>query len=339
MASTGLPVDHPVRAGTTLRRLLSAAFIAAALGFVGLTIVRHWTEIRTHPWDPNWAMLALSTVGLVAVLGWGVIVWGRVLRHFDGTKPGTPILARIWFLSSIARYIPGKIWQFVAAGRMAQRAGISAAVLLTSLVVYMGFGMLSAGIASVATLPPSRLLGERGADIPAVAIAAAAGVLALALATPQVINFFLRLVPRALHRDVLEWTGSAGDGLRILVLSLIYWTFYAVAFFLFVDALVDIPLSSLPTIGGINALSFLIGYLVFVVPAGLGFREGAITVLLAPLVGGEGLAAALAVLSRLWIIAAELLGAGALLLLTSSGFPPAVALREFVGGLRTGGDS
>lgn len=292
---------------STLRRAASALIVVVALGFVGATIGRNWAEVRTYEWDVDPFQLPSSALLLVAVIAWSVLVWSRVVARFRGGRTSYPALLRIWFLSSLAKYIPGKVWQFVAAAGMARDARLSPPVLLTSIAVYMGFAVLTAAVIAAATLPP----GAMGVDAPVWMLLAAALALALLLVHPAVVNRALRLVPRALGGDVLEWHASWGDAVRIVALSLAFWVFYALPFYFFLDALTEIPMRSLPLLAGINAFSFLAGYVVFLVPAGLGVREAAITVLLAPLVGGPGAAAVLAVASRLWIVVSELLAAGA----------------------------
>jgi len=288
------------------RRALTVVFVALALGFVALTVVRNWEQVEAHQWTINWPQLVLSTVGLVFVLGFAVAVWRRVLGCLESGQAGWMTLARIWFLSSLGRYTPGKIWQFVAAATLARRAGLAPVVVLTSLVVYMGFGLLSAGVVSAATLPFSMLELTLPGWTPIVGAAA----IAIGLCHPAVIQGALRLVPRWLHREVITWNGTWVDGIVIVGASLVYWSLYGGVFYLFLDAVVGVPLEALPVLVGINALSFLVGYLFFIAPAGLGARELVITVLLASVVGGAGIAGAVAVLSRLWVIAAELLGAG-----------------------------
>lgn len=305
------------RRGGLLRRILGVVLVLAALGYVGATIARHWEELQAYQWQVSLPLLLLSIPLLLAVFAFGVFVWGRVLARFHGGGAPLASLLRIWFLSGIAKYIPGKVWQFVAAAGLARRAGLAPVVLLSSLAVYMGFGLVSAGVASAVTLP----LGAVDPRLGVAWLAPAALLAAPLLVHPSVIGFGLRLVPRVLHETVLAWRGGWLDGVWLLALSLVYWALYAVPFWLFVDAVVDLPLRVLPLLAGINAISFLIGYLFFLVPAGLGVREAVITTLLAPVVGGAGAAAVIALASRLWIIAAELLGAGLSLALPAAPTP------------------
>lgn len=286
------------------RRILSTLLVAGGAGFITVTIVRNAHGLQEFRWDTEPWLLLGSVVALIAVFVWGVLVWKRVLTRFVAEPIPYPALLRIWFLSSLARYIPGKVWQFLAAGQLARAAALPAGLLVTSMMVQMIFGLLAAVLIAVVTLPvditgvgaiPDWLL------VPTLMLAAV-------LAHPRMINLGLRVVSRLLNRDVLIWSGSWSQGLGLLVLSMISWLFQGLAFFLFVGSLVNIPLGALLPVTGINALAFAAGYVVLLAPAGLGIREATMAVLLSPYVP-DGVAAAIAVASRLWTIAAELGGA------------------------------
>lgn len=297
------------------RPLIGVLLVAAAAAFLGMTIARHWRELAAFDWRVRWLELGASVLALTAVLAWGVIVWKQVLDRFEHRRVGLGVLMRIWFASNLARYIPGKIWQFVGAAELARAAGLSRVVVLSSMVVHVGFSLLSAAAVSAVALAAWDAVPLPG--LPLAVLAAAS----LFLVHPRVINAALRLVPRAFHDDVLRWNGSWGDGLVLLGLSVLSWVLYGLAFALFVDAIVPIEAAALLPLMGVNALSFLAGYVVFLAPAGLGVREGAMAGLLRPF-APAGVAAVLALVSRLWTIAAELLGGALVLALTRAAAPP-----------------
>lgn len=285
------------------RAALTSFLVLAALGFVAVRIARDWDRLRSFHWELDVGQLALSLVALVAVLCWGVFVWRRVLTHFDHPVAYVP-LARIWYVSSLTRYIPGKIWQFVSAAQLARVAGVAAPTLLTSLLVYMGLSVLSAAIIAATTLPQGAYeLGPHGTRV---LVALAVG--SVFLVHPLVINRGLSVLPRLLRKEAFSWTARWRDGLYLLLLCLVSWLGYGLAFALFMDSLVAIDPQWLLPLTGVNALGFLVGYLVFLTPAGLGPREAAMTLLLSPYVPA-GVAAVVAIFSRIWMIGAELAGA------------------------------
>lgn len=296
-----------IRAPKWVRPLLAALFIAGAAAFLLWTAAQNWADIQRFDWHIRPPLLAASIVAHVAVLAWGVYVWGRVLRRFDPVVPRFPTLLRIWFGSALARYVPGAIWQFVAAAQLARVAGLVPAILLISMLVHVGFSLLAAAIIAALTLPhhPSIPTGPVGI----------VGILAVALLLvhPAVIGGMVRIVARLSRKGTLVWGGSWLDGVELLILSILGWALYGGAFVLFAAAIVELPSGAALPLAGVNALSFLAGYLVVFAPAGLGVREVSMTVLLAGFLPA-GVAALLAVASRLWTVAAELAGGAVALL-------------------------
>jgi len=295
------------------KRIAGAVLVAAAVAYLVWTIARSWDQLRAFDWEVDVAMLVASTAAHVAVLAWGVWVWGRVLRCFAHPPVGNGALQRIWFLSSLARYIPGKVFQFVAVAQLSTAAGLSGAVLLTSLVVHTGMALLSAMLLSAWTLT-----GPLFPALPPVAIGVAATVVCILLVHPAFLNAAIGFIPRLLKKNVIRWEGSWIDGVGVLALSVASWVLYGGAYYLFLASLTEIPASAIPMLSGVNALSFVIGYVSIVSPAGAGVREYAMTQLLLPLVP-EPVGAVLSIASRLWTIAAELLGGALVLLLTRKG--------------------
>jgi uncharacterized membrane protein YbhN (UPF0104 family) len=294
------------------RRAAAAVLIAATVWWVGRLITENWTEVRRFEWRADVPLLAASVVAHVAVLAWGVWVWSRVLRHFEHAPVGLGVLQRIWFLSNLARYVPGKVFQFLALAQLSRSAGLAAPVLLTSVLVHTGFALLSAVVTAAWTLP-SGIVGIGDPWLPRVAVTAGA-ILAV---HPGFLNRILAVVPRLLKKEVIRWNAGWMDGLALLGLSVVSWAVYGVAYQMFMASLADVPWRLLPQMAGVNALSFFVGYL-SPLPGGAGLREVTMTGLLKPYLP-DGVAAVMSLASRLWTIAAELIGGGLVLLAVRRG--------------------
>jgi len=300
------------------QRIVAAALIAAAAWFLGSAVAANWQALREHEWQVSPPLLVASLAVHVGVLAWGVLIWARTLRLFGGPSISFLMLLRIWFLSNLARYIPGKIFQFVAVAQLARGAHLPSAALLASLLVHTGFSLLAAMVLAAFTVA-----GPLLPVLPSGALGAAVLVGAILLVHPSLLNHVLAAASRLARRDLLRWSGRWGDGLALLSLSVGSWALYGAAFYLFLASLTPLPLASLPLLSGVNALSFVAGYMAIVTPGGLGVREAAMTALLQPVVP-LSVAAILAIASRLWTIAAELAGGAAVLLMRRK-TPPEVA--------------
>jgi glycosyltransferase 2 family protein len=249
-------------------------------------------------------LLAVSVVAHVGVLAWGVWVWSRVQDRFEHAPVRFTSLLRFWFLSNLARYVPGL--QFIAVAQMSGAEGHRRLVMVASLLAQTGLALLSALVIGAWTLGGRTALG-------AVPLGLAASGLAVAVMHPGLLNWGLDRVSQLARREPVRWNGSWMAGVEVLGLTCLSWLVYGVAYYLFLRSLTPLPVALLPQLTGVNALSFAAGLVAVVVPGGIGPREGAMTWLLTPYLPA-GVAALLAAASRLWSVLAELLGGGLSLL-------------------------
>ncbi|HEX6940049.1 MAG TPA: lysylphosphatidylglycerol synthase domain-containing protein [Longimicrobiales bacterium] len=281
-----------------LRRAGRGALIALSFVFLGALLVRQREQLAAYPWQVRPFALGLSILGFAAVLVASVGIWGRTLKGF-GVRIPFPVLARIWFLSNLSRYIPGKIWQFVGVAELSRAAGLSALTNVTSLLVFMGITLVAACFVGAYLMPATGPL----ADI-VVALRIAAPFLLLLL-HPAVIGAGVRWASRITRRPLARWDGSWLDGLLLFGLCVLEWLGMGAAFTLFMGSVAPVGAAALPAATAAFALSFVAGYVVLL-PAGLGAKEGALAVLLGTVVPLP-VAAAVAVAARVWTILAELL--------------------------------
>ena len=292
-----------------MRRALGVLVVAAAALFLARTIYRNWGQLGEAEWRVEPLRLAASIAALVLVLAWGVWVWSCVQRHFDHAPVPLSTLMRIWFLSTLARYVPGM--QIVAVAQLSRSAGLSGAVLLTSMTVHTGLSLVSALLVSAWTLPEHLSPGLHPWWAGGAATSAA-----LLLVHPATLNYPLGLLRRILKKDVVRWRGRWVDGVGLLALSVLSWVLYGGAYYLFLHSLVALPARTIVPLAGVNALSFVVGFL-SPSPGGGGVREVAMQGLLGPFLPAA-VAAVLSVAARLWTIAAELIGGGLVLWLARS---------------------
>jgi hypothetical protein len=86
------------------------------------------------------------------------------------------------------------------------------------------------------------------------------------------------------------------------------WSMYGFSFWLFLHGVTTQSVPLLP-MAGIFIVAYQIGYLFLLAPGGVGPREAMMAMLLAPFFG-PGITAALAIATRIWLIAAEAVSAG-----------------------------
>jgi uncharacterized membrane protein YbhN (UPF0104 family) len=296
-------------------RRLQPLFVALAILFIGLLLHTQWEELQRYEWriDPGW--LVLSAGLMMAAWAVEVLLWLRMLETVGYRLPYWASL-RIWFLSAIVRYIPGNIWQPMSLTYLAAQRGVQLEATLTSILLYQLITILAVGPIAAAYFA---LTGNWG-TLNDVFSEAAPGAIALALA-PLIVfvarpRWLLEVVNWGLDRigrPHLPISLSRPTLLFLFVLSAFDWllwgaAFYALAFGIGVAALggnTSAMLHLLP----LYPVAYAIGFLSFLTPSGLGVREGALYVLLTPLLGGGG-ATVLALAMRIWTTLGEVVAAG-----------------------------
>lgn len=265
-----------------------------------MLVGRNAGELRAHEWSVRPGLLMISLVLQIAGLLGGVYVW-RMLLNRMGFGVRYEELARIWFVSGLGRYIPGKVWHFVGAAHLGGTAGLPATVTVTSLAVHTGIFTVAAGMTGVYLLPQD--VGMEGAST-MIASARWLAPLAILLLHPAIIQLGISTIRRLTGREFVDWNGRWRDGILLLFLAVIIWILIGFAFSLFLRSLTPLPAGSTISVVGIHALAFVAGYLAFFVPAGLGAKEGALAGLLTLYVSAP-VAAMLAIAARLWTVAGE----------------------------------
>jgi len=300
--------------------------LAVVAGFLALTLASRWHQVTAVQWSlaPGYfavaCLLLASSYALVAAL------WAVTLAKVAAT----PVTAgvRIWFTANLARYVPGNVWSFVGAVELARREG---APRRTTLAVMALTQALSVGVALLVGLPV--LVAERArlGRSALLGLAVAVGLVALVVVLWRPLERLARrrfaelgpLLDRVLNRGSGEG-GTAVAGTAVLPplwavagLALgyaVYWGLTGLAFAALVRSLFPLAASAVPLAVAGYAAAYAVGFLSLLTPAGLGVREGVLVLALAPVVPA-GPALVIALVSRLWMMVFELLGAMAAYLL------------------------
>ena len=274
----------------------------AILAFAARSLVRNWDELRSQPlaWriEPGWLVLSALVVWAmyaVLILAWRAVLagWGQRL---DGWTAGG-----IWTVSSLGKYLPGKIWAVAGMALLAQRAGVPPWAATGSAVVMQGLaigtGAAVAGLtgreAIEAAHPGSRIV------LALLVVGAVVGV-ALLLWPPFLRRLLRVLAPEAEARGA---PAAAGIGFGIAA-NVLAWLGYGLALWLLARGL--LPGAGLEPLLAVAAFtaSYLAGFLAVFAPGGLGVREALFIIMLqGPL--GIGAATALAVASRVLLTITE----------------------------------
>jgi len=274
--------------------------------FVARYLIRNWETIRAEPvtWrlSPGWITLSLAIV--LATYALLAESWRRMLAGW-GPRLGFLEAARIWVISSMGKYLPGKVWAIAGMALLAERRGIPPATATASAlllqIVSIGTGALLVGATGVAVLETHRP-GSRLA-LGLILAASAAGL--VVVLSPPLARRLLARISRRPDQRVTPRPGALAFGVAA---NLAAWVAYGVALWCLARGL--LPSAELPiadAIGGF-AGSYLAGLLFLLAPGGLGVREGVLIWMLQDRIGPAN-ALVLAGVSRIGMTVADLLAA------------------------------
>jgi uncharacterized membrane protein YbhN (UPF0104 family) len=296
---------------TRLIRIAQPIVLLVALVFIGLLLRSQWDELQEHTWQilPGW--LALSGMFMISSWFLEVSIWQRTMRRVGGELSYEQSV-RIWFASMLVRYIPGNVWQPLGMTVLAQEAGVRPGITLTSIALYQAIHLLSIAPIAAAYLILTRNVGVLNLYLENAALPlAVVGVIPVAA---FVINppWLVRAINFALTRMGREAiTSSLGRSalLSLMLRALVNWSLWGGAFAALLFAFQPMTLSAridlLPHLMAGYAMGYAIGFLSFLTPGGLAVREGALILLLTPVVGAVISVTAIAM--RVWQVTWEVI--------------------------------
>ena len=291
-----------------LRILLGSLIAAAALYFLVNRLVRDWHQI---PWSDiglNVPLLVVSfAVLLVVYLPLFGFTWTVLLRTM-GERLRLLDAVAIITVSQMGKYLPGKIWFTLGRVYLARRHGVPESKTAVSAFMEAGFALLAALLLFALSL----LLVPRG-NIPGSTYWAFALVpLCIVVLHPRVLSPLVNLLLRKLKQPTIDIRLTFGRTLSIIALYLAMWTAQGIGCFLLVNSFYPLTIDKLFIIVGGYALAWILGFLSLVTPAGLGVREGILTLAFG-FAMPESVAILAALLARVWITVAEALAAAAMI--------------------------
>ncbi len=296
------------------KRVVQVVVLALIAIFLGSSVWKSWSHLSDAEWHVEWGLLVAGFLLLVAQELSYAFIWRGILASMGSTLPIVPA-QRIYLSAEFVRYIPGNVWHVITRVLWAEQRGVPKPVGLASMVVELATKITAAALVFAASLffwPPAHALT---ASIPRDALVAAGAVcvpLLLLGLHPRLLRGALSFALRKLGREPVGFALTYTDILRITFAWAVSWLVAGAGFYLVVRSLVAAPLpaGALAIAIGIYAIGWDIGFVTFVTPSGLGFREAAIAGLLTlsglvPVAGGIALGTIIAFVVRLLSTGAE----------------------------------
>lgn len=285
-----------------LKRPLFAGLTLLAVVLAVRSIGQQWNDVQgLGTWNRIvWPRVWLS--GALVMCAYVVLIetWRRVVATWHELLPFSPA-ARIWFVSNLGRYVPGKVWQIGAMSVLAEQAGISGVVAIASALV-VNIVNLAAGVAVVAATGAA--LFDDGRALAVLVTLLVLGMILFPWMAPRA----LRLASRWMGRELPRGSETAKALWIALVGCTIAWLLYGAAFQQLARAVIPDAPTDWPKWTAAFTGSYLLGYIALFAPGGIGVREGSLLYVLPRLsLATAAGASVVTVASRLWLTVLEVL--------------------------------
>jgi uncharacterized membrane protein YbhN (UPF0104 family) len=295
-----------------MRRFLKTVAFLLVVFFLASYLIENWTKIGKFEYEINWPCLSLAFLALLVSLFFLVLALRQIVKVL-GYELSIKKMCAILFYSQIAKYLPGGIWGYVGRVYLYKKEGMSAGdastcvfletllVLLSGIFVFfvsLLFWDKNIPIASMGWVTQKNING----------IGLLVLVILFSLMHPKVLNLLWGLLPDRLVKNRLRFNYNYFLLLRPALFMVLFWLGIGTGFWLLIKTTFYIDVFLLPMAVGAYTLAWIIGFLAFFTPGGLGAREAAL-ILTLNLWLPTHISAVMAVASRIWWIMGELLWA------------------------------
>ena len=292
----------------TRRKLFKLAqwtFAAAVLFFAARSLATQWNKVEARLLHVQFGRQWIGAATVVVLLSFALLIegWRRVMGAWDSHLPFGQA-ARIWFLSSLGKYVPGNIWSLTAMGVMARGRGISALAAAGSSIIMQAVSLVTG--AAIVMITGAQLLGQP--VLVGVSVLILIGIL---LSAPRFLPPLTVWIGSIIGKEVAPPSVPATSIWTAAIASALSWLLYGFAFQLFVRGLLGAAPGEISRYIAVYTAAYILGFISPIAPAGLGVREFTLAAFMTQLgLANEADAALVAIAARLWLTIIELVPSG-----------------------------
>jgi hypothetical protein len=253
-----------------VRLLLQVGLAVVVFGFLVLTVVNDWSDIKREGvhFHGLWLIPALIILPLFYVFS--CYGWELILRSL-GYRIGFKRAQVAWGQPLLARYVPGSVLYVLGRVLLSERAGVPRRISVASIVYEQAISATSAIVVAAYFIikhPDLQGLPERWAVL--LLIPAAIFIL-----SPRVFGPLANRALAAFGRDPLPVVMPLRDVIALIIFYSAIWLVVAFGVYSVARSVTYIPYSDILLVGSAQAIGYFAALVTLVAPAGLGVRDAA----------------------------------------------------------------
>jgi hypothetical protein len=271
-------------AGGFFRRFaapIRISLLVAIVLFAVYAIASSWGRVEQALTEMGPGLIVGSSLVLVASIAGHYVSWLAVLAALGA--PRMPVLASmaISTTSQVAKYMPGSVWTAVVQADLGRRHGVQRRIMLASYGLVLLVSVATASVLSLLVLAGPSPLWIRLVSI----AAAVCGVVLLAsLFHPRLLHSLLDKVFRRFSGEGMPDRIDPRGLVVAIVAVAVAWSLAGVQAWMLAEPL-GATAGEIPFTAGAIMLSWAVGLVIVILPAGAGAREAILVVTLGQIVG------------------------------------------------------
>ncbi len=278
-----------------LRRVLTILVIIIPLLFLVRNLLMNWQEMLAANIQFDVWRMAFSLLGLFlafALFPLGTQLCLRIL----GTRISYLQAYYGYHASQLGKYLPGRVWIIPGRAVTLNRFKVDPVLAGVGTILEMIF-LISTGI--IVFIPFLFLTAQSELQPFAIYGLLASFVGLVVLFIPGVLNWGLSILLKALKRQVIHLDYRWYQMLVLILVYLFFWLAAGSGLYYLINSFYPLAVSSFLPVIGVMGFSWVLGTLSFITPAGMGVREGAMSLLLSSLIPSP-FPALIAIAARFW---------------------------------------
>jgi hypothetical protein len=255
-----------------VRLAIQLGIAVVVFGFLVLTVVNQWSEIRDQGVHFHVLWLIPAFVLLPLFYALSALGWDLILR-FLGYRIGVGRAQVAWGQPLLARYVPGSVLYVLGRVLLSERAGVKRRVTIASIVYEQAISATSAiAFAAYFLISHPDLEGQPWRWLVLLLIP-----LAIAILHPRVFGPLANRILGAFGREPLPEVISLRGVIALIAYYLSVWGVVALGMYCVARSVTTIPFTvgEVLTVGSAQAVGYVAALLTLVAPAGLGVRDAA----------------------------------------------------------------
>lgn len=293
-----------------LKKILKIVIVAIAIIFMAYYLYLNWEELQQYEWQFDIKLLLLSSVLLWIAFNSATFMHKQIFHNIAGFKFSFWQMFRIYNISNLGRYLPGKLWNILGLYYLTKEQGASKSqttlAVITNEIGYKG----SAIVIGLLYFIFSPIFKKYMPIMLAILI-----VFLIAI-HPRILSYGLNYFLKLFKKQAIKVSFNYLTIIKYILYYFVVWFLHSLAFYVFVNAITSIESINIIHFFTIMPTCWIVGYIMLFVPGGIGVREGMLVLVLSEYLPAE-IALVIAISQRIWFIIIEGINAIIAMLMSS----------------------